>query len=251
MSPARQAFNSELNPFAPVEPSAALVLGSLGRTRRSLQAGETLVHEGCRSPVVFLILSGIAFRYKLLPNGRRQIFGYLLPGDLCDAEFTLDSYCDHSVELLTDVEVALISISELQTVILDRPMIARALKQTAAVEAAILREWLLNLGQRNAFERIAYFFCEMAARLHGSAGLSTKESLPFPFTQIELADTVGLTVVHVNRCLQRFRREKLIAWHRRRVAILDVDRLQQIAGFDGSYLKLGDVITMPECRVCA
>jgi CRP-like cAMP-binding protein len=244
-------LNIKLNRHVRLNAVDNLALASVTRNRKKLHAGETIVHEGCRSRVVFLILSGVAIRYKLLPNGRRQIFGYLLPGDLCDAEFTVSNYCDHSVEALTDIDVALIPIAELENLILHHPLIARALKQTAVVEGAILREWLLNVGQRDAFQRIAYFFCEISARLQCSGRTSTDGSLPIPLTQLELADSVGLTVVHVNRCLQRFRSEQLIAWHRRRVAVLDLDRLQQIAGFDRSYLKLGEVIAVQQQRACA
>ncbi len=214
-------------------------LDRLCRNRKNLLSNLELAHEGHRLRTVYMIVTGVAYRYKFLANGRRQILGYLLPGDLCDVEFLLSNYCDHTVSLLTDAEVATIPAAELAQTIRDFPSIGRALMQAAAVEGAMLREWLLNVGQRDSVERIAHLFCELAARMQCLGEEGDDLALSIPLTQVELADSVGLTVVHVNRCLQRLRAEKLIAWNRRRLTILDHERLRRVAGFDKSYLKLG------------
>jgi CRP-like cAMP-binding protein len=203
-------------------------LHDLCRHRRTLKSNATLVHESTRLSAVFLILKGVAFRYKLLANGKRQIFGYLMPGDICDADFLISDRCDHTVCALTDAEVAVIPIRELNSCIARSQRIGRALTLAGQSDAADLRGWLLNMGQRPALQRIAHFLCDMSAKLYTgtrpAGGL-----LPMPLTQHELADTVGLTVVHVNRCLQRLRDAKVIAWGRRCVTILDRDRLLHIA----------------------
>lgn len=201
----------------------------LCRQRRSMQAGATLVHESARPSVVFVILAGVAYRYRMLPNGRRQIFGYMLPGDLGDADFILSDRCDHTICLLTDCEVAVLPIAELISTLAGRPRIAHALMLAGQSEGAVLRSWLLNVGQRPALQRIAHFLCEMSAQLYAGERV-TGGSLPMPLTQHELADTVGLTVVHANRCLQRLQDDGMVAWGRKRVTILDRARLLRVAG---------------------
>ena len=218
-------------------------LAALCVTRRLYRANETLVREGSRPDRVCLILSGVAFRYRYLANGRRQIFGYLLPGDLCDTQFVILNECDHNVGLLCDTEVAIISLPALMSAMVQYSRIERALLMISLVDAAVLREWLLNVGQRDACQKLAHFFCELSAR-HRALGLDeTRPGISFPLTQVELADTMGLTVVHVNRILQRFRREGLLNWSRRHVDILDYPQLELLAGFDASYLRL------QQCRV--
>lgn len=223
-------------------------VASICGSRRLTRADQTLVREGSQPDRVYLILSGVAYRYRYLTNGRRQIFGYLLPGDLCDTQFVILNECDHSVGLLCDSEVAVISLTALMTTMVQYPRIERALLLRALVDAAILRERLLN-GQRNGDQNLAHFFCELNARCHSTEPHDQNRSFAIPLTQVELADTLGLTVVHVNRILQRFRREGLINWSRHHVDILDYARLEQLAGFDAGYLRLKQ--TRSEPRVSA
>lgn len=221
----------KLNRYARLAAEEISALDHLCRDRRSISANATLVHESARRSVVFVVLRGVAFRYKILANGRRQILGYLMPGDMCDCDFTISNRCDHTVGLLTDAEVAVIPMSELNGVIIRYPRIGRALMLAGQSEGAVLRGWLLNMGQRQALQRIAHFLCEMSEQLYARQPVPGG-SLPMPLSQHELADTVGLTGVHVNRCLQRLREEGVIAWGRKRVTIIDRDRLLQIADSD-------------------
>ncbi len=184
-----------------------------------------------------LIINGFAYRYKHLLDGRRQICGYLLPGDLCDTHFALRSISDHSVGLLSDADVAMIPAHELVSVMVAYPRIERALQLARLAEDATLREWILNIGQRDAIQKLASFFCEMSTRLGLLGETKANRWYDLPLTQTELADTLGLTTGHVNRILQQLRREGIFAWGRGRFAILDPDRLQSIAEFDGAYLR--------------
>jgi CRP-like cAMP-binding protein len=203
-------------------------LAHLCRHRRLLAANTTLVDEGARMSVVYVVMTGVAFRYKMLVNGKRQIFGYLMPGEMCDADFIVLDRCDHTICLLTDAEVAVVRISELNSCIAQWPRIGQALALTHERDGSVLRDWLLNMGQRHALQRIAHFLMQMSAQLYPQER-AAGGSLPIPLTQHELADTIGLTVVHVNRCLQRLRDEGVIAWGRRRVTIVDHQRLEQIS----------------------
>jgi CRP-like cAMP-binding protein len=193
-----------------------------------LAANTTLVDEGARMSVVYVVITGVAFRYKMLVNGKRQIFGYLMPGEMCDADFIVLDRCDHTICLLTDAEVAVVRISELNSCIAQWPRIGQALALTHVRVGSVSRDLVVNMGQRHALQRIAHFLMQMSAQLYPQERASGG-SLPIPLTQHELADTIGLTVVHVNRCLQRLRDEGVIAWGRRRVTIVDHQRLEQIS----------------------
>lgn len=238
-----------LNMFVTLDAEERDLVAAMTSMRRVLRAGETLVREGSRPDRVYLILSGAAFRYRYLPNGRRQIFGYLLPGELCDTQFVILNESDHNVGLLCDTEVAVISLPALMNAMVQHPRIERALLLMALVDGAMLREWLLNVGQRDACRKLAHFFCEISARFNAFGELDVDNELTIPLTQIDLADTMGLTVVHVNRILQRFRREGLLNWSRRHFDILDRSRLEHLAEFDPAYLRLSDVRVEP--KLCA
>lgn len=227
-----------LDKFVTLGAEECEALESLCATRRMYRANETLIHEGGRPDRVCLILSGVAFRYRYLANGRRQIFGYLLPGDLCDTQFVILNESDHNVGVLCSTEVATIPLSALMGTMVKYPRIERALLMMSLVDAAMLREWLLNLGQRDACQKLAHFFCELNARYHPFKLQQDVRGFSIPLTQIELADTMGLTVVHVNRILQRFRRDGLLNWSRHHVDIIDYAQLEHLAGFDAAYLRL-------------
>jgi CRP-like cAMP-binding protein len=227
-----------LNCLVPLDREERDAIASLTSNRRVVRAKETLVREGAHPDRIYLIVHGVAFRYRFLANGRRQIFGYLLPGDLCDTHFVIHNESDHNVGLLCDTEVAVISLAACMTAMVKYPRIERALLMMSLVDAAMLRESLLNVGQREAFQKLAHFFCELSARLHALGLHDADHGFTIPLTQIELADTMGLTVVHVNRIMQRFRREGLLSWSRRHFDVLDWPRLRDVAGFDGNYLRL-------------
>lgn len=242
-------LTSRLNLFVTLDAEEVAAIERLTRSRRVVRANETLVSEGDHANFVYVIMGGVAVRHRYLANGRRQIFGYLLPGDVCDTKFVILKECDHNVGLLCDTEVALISPSELMTAMVEYPKIERALLMMSLIDAAMLREWLLNVGQRDACAKLAHFFCEMSARF-GAIGLEEGENgYSIPLTQTDLADTMGLTVVHVNRVLQRFRRDGLVNWSRRHFDIIDHPKLKQIAGFDANYLRLDPAREEP--RLCA
>lgn len=238
-----------LNIFVTLDAEERVAVAALTCTRRMMRANDPLVREGCRPDRISLIVTGAAYRYRYLANGRRQIFGYLLPGDLCDTQFVILNECDHNVGLLCDSEVAVISLSALMNAMVKFPRIERALLMMSLVDAAMLREWLLNVGQRDACQKLAHFFCELSARFRAFGNVDEAMGFTIPLTQIEIADTMGLTVVHVNRILQRFRHDGLLNWSRRHFDILDYQRLEDLAGFNPTYLRLNQKPAAP--RMCA
>jgi len=228
---------AKLRNFAPLTDDDAAVLDRLCADVRGHRAKRDLIKQGDRPEVVFLLVEGWACRYKILPDGRRQIMAYLVPGDLCDVQIFILKRMDHAIGLLSNARVAAIPENKMVELFETRPTLARALWWSTLTDEAVLREWLVNIGQRDAFERIAHLLCELWVRLK-MVGMVKGGAFAFPVTQSDLGDTLGLTPVHVNRMLQRLRGEGLIELKQGRLLIPDVPRLMSVAQFDSNYLHL-------------
>lgn len=226
----------KLEAFAPLSHDDKRLLDDVVRTARDVGPREDLIREGDNPRDVQLVLKGFACRYKLLANGQRQITAYLIPGDFCDLHVFILKAMDHSIATLSPCRVAPIPRRRVLE-LTERPAIARALWWATLVDEAVLREWLLNIGARPAEERVAHLLCELLVRLR-TVGLSNSGAYELPLTQTDLADTVGVTHIHVNRMLQRLRSAGAITLKDNRLVIHDVDGLMAFAGFDPSYLHL-------------
>jgi len=170
---------------------------------------EDVISQGDRTGGVKLLLDGFACRYKVLEDGRRQIIAYFVPGDLCDLRVFILKRMDHSIGAVVTSKVATISPENVLKLTHNYPTLTRALWWSTLVEEAIAREWLVNVAQRDALERMAHLFCELLYRFR-AVDLNQGNSCTLPLTQVELAETLGLSPVHVNRTLQALRRRKLI-----------------------------------------
>jgi CRP-like cAMP-binding protein len=208
--------------------------------RKSVQQAQPrydLIREGDEPTAVRLILSGWACRYKGLPDGRRQIVSFLVPGDFCDLNVYVLKQMDHSIGAITRVSYAQIAPEEMERIIGERPRIAQALLWHELVSASIQREWVLNVGQRSAQERISHLLLELFFRLR-VVGLTDDSTCDFPITQTDIGEATALTSVHVNRTLQDLRRDNLIELERKRLHIPDIERLMDVAMFKPNYLHL-------------
>jgi CRP-like cAMP-binding protein len=198
---------------------------------------EDVIVQGERTGGVKLLLEGFACRYKVLEDGRRQIVAYFVPGDLCDLRVFILKRMDHSIGAIVASRVATISPENILRLTDRYPTLTRALWWSTLVEEAVLREWIVNVGQRNALERMAHLFCELLYRFR-AVGLNQGNSCTLPLTQVELAETLGLSSVHVNRTLQALRRQKLITLEGGKLTIQDLDALKEVSFFNPDYLHL-------------
>lgn len=228
----------KLEGFASLSDADRAMLARISADTRRVGPGTDLVREGDPPAGVFLVMGGIAYRHKLRANGARQIMAYLVPGDLCDLDVALLSRMDHTITTFSACEVVRLAPETVADLLENHPQIARALRKAQLVDEATLREWLVNVGRRSAPERLAHLFCELLVRLQ-AVGLAEQDSYRLPVTQLDLADTTGLTSVHVNRVLQDLRRNGLIELRKRRLWILDLPRLHALAEFRPDYLHLG------------
>lgn len=220
--------------FGRLEEVDVAALAMIEAGTRLVAAGTDLIREGDRPEGMIAVTEGFACRYKLRENGARQIMAYLIPGDICDFDGTVLNRMDHTVGTLSTCRVVRIP-PETGRELRQRPALARGLRAAALIDEATLREWLMNIGRRSAVERLAHLFCELHVRLR-TVGLTSGNSYELPITQLDLADTTGMTSVHVNRSLGELKREGLIERKSRRLTLCDPVRLAEIAEFRPDYL---------------
>ena len=182
-----------------------------------------------------ILLEGFTCRHKLARDGGRQIVSFHLPGDILDLQHLQLPKADHNVQSITEVTVAWVAVRDLKALVRGHPSVNDAFWRDALIDASIFREWVLNVGRRDAKTRVAHMLCEFAARRE-AAGLGSPERFELPMTQEEIADAVGLTPVHVNRMLQSLRKDGVIDRTGREVQIADWQRMRRVAGFDPAYL---------------
>lgn len=235
---------AKLATVAELRQSDVDALVALCDDERIVPARQDILSEGERPDHVHVILEGWAARYKTLRDGSRQIVAFLIPGDFCDLHVAILGHMDHGILALTPCRVAFIPSAELDALTSHHNGLTKALWWATLVDEGVLREWILNVGRRDAIERIAHLLCEIHARMK-MVGLVEDGRLALPLTQEELADTTGLTSVHVNRTLQRLRNANLIEIGKGMLTVLNVDALREVAGFNGNYLHIGRRVTVP------
>jgi len=213
-------------------------------TRRELSAGQHIVWDGDKPQYTTLLSSGFAYRHKVAGNGGRQIMAIHMKGDIVDLQNSLLGVAAHNVQMLTAGEVALIPVHAIQDVAFNFPTVGRAMWYETLVDGSMFREWLLNVGRRDARTRIAHLLCEFAMRMETS-GLGKQDEYELPITQEQLADAVSLTPVHVNRTLMALEADGLIRRNKRVIHITDWKQMAKSADFHARYLHLDAKVTAP------
>lgn len=202
-----------------------------------LPAGADIVQEGARPTRSCLMLSGLSARYHLMSDGGRQISAFHIAGDFIDLHSLLLGRMDHAVGAITPVRIATVPHEYLRGLTNTHPHLTRLFWLSTLIDAAIHRRWLMANGGLDSVGRVAHLVCEMYSRMR-VVGLCEGNSFRLPISQNVLADAVGLSVVHVNRTVQRLRRTRYLHWQGDMVEILDFDGLAGLAEFDPSYLNL-------------
>lgn len=208
---------------------------SLPHGVRHFEPNTYILREGDRSGICPILCAGFAYRQKLTHEGGRQIVALKIPGDALDFQSMYVRTIDHNLQALTAVEMVIVALTDFEKLVESRPAIARAVIVDILIEASIGREWLLNLGRRDALSRLAHLLCELHYRLVDtrSDGLDARN---VPLTQEQLADLLGLTPVHINRTLKELERRGAIARHGRGIRLGDIDGLRALADFSDTYL---------------
>ena len=196
----------------------------------NVQAGTNILLQGTNSAHLYTVLSGWAFRYKSLPDGRRQILNFALPSDFLGLQGSVNDEMQHSVEALTDMILCVFPRDKLWNLYRDYPTLAFDVTWLAAREEQILDEHLLSVGRRTAMERLAYLLLVVFQRAE-EVGLTKSNTIQLPFTQQHVADMLGMSLVHTNKTLRRLTATKTIRWKERRFEMLDRDALTRLASY--------------------
>jgi CRP-like cAMP-binding protein len=202
---------------------------------KRLETRSYIVREADIAQSCCVLLTGFAYRHKTVGNGARQILSIHIPGDMVDLHTSFLGIADHSVQMLTFGEVALIPAEAVRDIAYSHPTIGRAMLLDTLADGAMFREWIANVGRRGARARVAHLLCEFAVRLQAAAN-SEVLNYVLPMSQEQIADATGLTSVHVNRMLQSLRHEGVISTNKRSVAIEDWEGLVRAGDFNAAYL---------------
>jgi len=225
----------KLGAFVALSDAEHALLMRLHRRRKVFFAGRDLVHQGQSEHTAYVLAKGWAASYKVLEDGGRQILNFKVPGDFLGLRSVLLRISDHSIEPVTDIEVSEIGVSDVLDAFNENHKLATAFLWAASCDEAIMVEHLVNIGRRDAAKRLAHFLLELGARL-SLVGIGSKAGYDCPLTQYLIADALGLSAVHVNRCLRQLREYGLVTFTGGRVAFIDHARLVEFAQFDPAYL---------------
>ncbi|SDJ47070.1 cAMP-binding domain of CRP or a regulatory subunit of cAMP-dependent protein kinases [Aliiruegeria lutimaris] len=226
----------KLSVFVALSDMELAVLDRLHQRRRTFVQGIDLVHQGQSDQAAYVLAEGWVCSYKIQRDGSRQIVDFQIPGDFLGLRSVLLHTSDHSIVPIVEIEAAEILVSDLLDAFAHTPRLATAILWAASRDEAMVVEHLVGLGQRDAEARVAHFFLELAARL-ALVGLGSKAGFECPLTQYHLADSLGLSAVHVNRVLRRLREEGLVTFRDGRVSFENYDGLVTLAEFDPEYLN--------------
>jgi CRP-like cAMP-binding protein len=226
----------DTSPLSQAEKDAIL---RLPVTIREIGADQDILREGDRPSQCCVVLEGVQCRYKMLPDGERQIMSFHIAGDIPDLQTLFLEVMDHSLGTITPNRVGFIAHDALRELIRAQPGIGERLWRETLIDASIFREWITNVGSRDAYTRIGHLICEFFVRLR-SVGLTKGTTFNFPITQTEIADATGLSTVHVNRSVQQLRADGLIHLERGACTIPDFARLKKASMFEPGYLHLHD-----------
>ena len=226
---------SKLKGYFPVTDQLQADLDQLARKRITLQAGEALIRSGDKYKSMYVVDEGWLLRARYLPGGTRQIVNFALPGDFLCYNLMMFERSEFDIVARTNAVLWELETKSFRGMMQRHPGLAEALMWSNAHEEALLAERVVSLGRRDATERLAHVLCEIVARLQ----LIQKhegDTLQLPLLQEDFADILGLSVIHIVRVFNRLEMMGVVKYKSRRVQLIDLEKLKQVAGFDGDYL---------------
>lgn len=227
-------ISRKLSAYAELAQDEISVLSAMQGKPVMFHAGERMTYEGQRNHSAYVLCEGWALSCKEA-HGTRQIIDVRIPGDILGMESAMLRASDKTIEALTDVVVRKIRIEDFLAVCGTHPRVGRAMMWAAARDQAMIVEHLVDVARRSSVERTAHFLLELAARLQ-LVGLGTSNGYDCPMSQAVLADTLGMTAIHLNRVLRQLREDKLLVFRDWHVTLMDLPGLSLLTGFDLAYL---------------
>lgn len=225
--------------FQPQTAAETAFMQQFKRGELQVQAGTTLLLEGAASPQLYTVLKGQGLRYKTLEDGRRQVVNFVFPGDLLGLQAALMGEMSHSAEASTDMVLCVFDRARIWDLFRDQPGRGYDLTWIAAQEEHFLGDALATVGQRDALGRMAWALLKLWRRAE-ALQMTTGNSTALPWRQQDLADALGLSLVHTNKTLARLKREAVVQLQGGRLQVLDRARLAELA-----MAEDGEIITRP------
>jgi CRP-like cAMP-binding protein len=219
--------------FLPNSDAEVAMIERLKQRQISLRADQPILHEGEPDPPLYTLLSGWAFRFKTLSDGRRQILNFLLAGDFIGVQQKMLEAASHGVQALTDVQLCVFRRDALWELHQGAPRLSFSVTWLTAQEESLVDDNLLSVGRRSAEERIATLLIllyKRAAALHPGG---REAGVPFPLTQQHIADGLGLSLVHTNKTLRKLERRGLHKIEDGRLVLIDPKALERLADLYG------------------
>ena len=224
--------------WQPLDAADRQALLALPHSVKRVEQHHYIIRERDKASHSCVLLSGFAVRHKIVGGGYRQICAIHMKGDVVDLQNSLLGMADHSVQMLTTGQIAMIPRDEVVRLAFERPAVGRAMWIDTLVDGSIFREWIANVGRRDARTRVAHLLCEFALRLK-VAGLGSETGYQLPMTQEQIGDATGLTSVHINRTIKQLEADGLIdRVSPRAISIGDWKTLANAGDFDSHYLHL-------------
>jgi len=217
------------------------LLEALPIVSRRLTPQEHLLHQGDTPTSSVVVLTGVLARFQELPDGDRQVVSFHFKGEMPDLHSLFVGRMDHSLVGITECLVGMVPHEDLRRIVRASPTLTALLWRETLIDAAIFRQWITNNGRRGALAGTAHLLCELMLRAKSIRALTPDGAWSMPFTQQQLGDALGLSLVHINRTLKTLRETNVAAIDRGVLRVLNWDELQRIAGFDPTYLHLKDV----------
>lgn len=227
--------------FRAVTPEELAFIESLKSGEFVTEVGTTVLLEGINSPHLYTVLSGWAFRYKTLADGRRQILNFVLPGDFMGLQGSMFNEMQHSIESLTPMVLCVFPRDKLWSLYANHPSLAYDLTWLASRSERLLDENLLTIGRRSAIERVAFVLLDIFLRAR-QLKLTQGNKLKIPFTQQHLADALGLSLVHTNKTLNALTGRRLIRWKPGLLELVDESGLAELVDQDLSHANIRPLI---------
>ncbi|WP_135502836.1 Crp/Fnr family transcriptional regulator [Roseovarius aestuariivivens] len=223
----------QLSAFEPFKKEEIDFMNRFKTGQMEVQPGTHLLVQASKSPQLFTVLSGMGLRYKSLENGERQVINFVFPGDFIGLQAGIMGEMGHSVEATTSMTLCVFNRADIWSLFRSLPDRAYALTHLAAVEEHFLGDALATIGQKSALEKVAWALCQIFTR-SAALDLLKNDTCPFPYKQQDLADALGLSLVHTNKTLGRLREEGVLLWKDGNLTIYDRHKLGELASIDTS-----------------
>lgn len=225
-------------------------LASMASRPRFYPKGEAVIREGDRVDGLNVLVDGVAHAVRAVSGGTQQTVALFVAGDILDAKAFVFDRSSVSIRAASAARVAHLPRQRLDPMLDESPSLARWLLSVMASDNAVLEQWAVGMGRQSAYQRLAHLLCEISARM-SAAALGDEDSCPFPLTQADLGDVLGLSVVHVNRMVQQLRGDAMIELRLGRLRVLDRARLVEAADFDPDYLGSRVAVASRPARTAA